>query len=226
MEQHLKESIKDYSKLISTIEKKKEIIKKKKEDFELSLEKGRKNTEINREKRAIFYKELKDSLKEIEDLEKKKRVMEISPVANVSLGSLLKELSKICKNSDSGMEIIVDPVVFPWGKYRLDKLKESICNGDFVGPIDITIFNKLSTFYYLRRLELNPTLKFADGSSLKDNIVINSRQTPTLITFKNNDNLMIPFTLKQLFKESDAWDGKKLRNAVIKCVKNQTPPIM
>lgn len=222
MVQELKKSIRDYVKLTETIEKKREIIRKEKEKFESSLTYSRQNVAENDLKRAIFYKELKGSLKELEDLERKKRVMEITPVASVRLGNLMKELS----TNSGGVEIIVDPVEFPWGKFRLDKLKESIAKGDFVGPIDITIFNKTSTFYYLRRLELNPTLQFADGSSLKDNIVINNRNIPTLITFKNNDDLMIPFTLKELFKESDAWDGKKLRNAVIKCVKNQTPPIM
>lgn len=222
MEQNIKTLIKEYSKLCKEIDTLQKDIKKKRESFQASI-KNKQGASVE-VKRALFHKEIKSLLVKINDLEHQKRVLETKYEFHVSLGELISELSKSFRATNGNeLQVIVDPVQFPWGKVQPSKLQEYIQKGLFTASIDITIFNNMTTFYYLRRLQLGPYLKFADNGRLKDNVKINNSTIPTQINFVNDGNIMIPFTLKELFKESDAWDSKTLRNAVVSIVEKHKP---
>jgi len=64
---------------------------------------------------------------------------------------------------------------------------------------------------------LSKYLKFSDGSTLKNNIMVDYSSLPFRIKFNDPGKILVPFSLIDLYRKNDAYDIKKVQKAVVKC---------
>lgn len=211
---------KEYSKICKEIEKRQDEIKKRKIKFNSELDKSQPYSITKVEKaKAEFAKSIKPIKKEIEMLENQKRVMEVKYKFYVPFGEFFDNLKKSSKLKDTSLSYNIEEISFPWIRKQNEisraKIQDALRTGDFSELFDIIIYNKKTSFYYLKRMDFGRYIKFSDNSQVKDNISINYDIIPYSIKFTNPEKIMLPFSLNELFKKSDAWDDKTLRKAVL-----------
>jgi len=221
MDYSIKKIMEEYSKLCKTIRDKERKIRDKKIEFEASLDKTRYNNPENDLKRVAFSKKMQPIKQELEKLKNQRRVMEAKYYFYVPLNDLYSELEKSTKKNGNHLNLNVEEINYVWATKPRDvtpaMLERYIKADSFTANFDITMYNKATTFYFRKNMGLSKYLKFSDGSTLKNNIMVDYSSLPFRIKFNDPGKILVPFSLIDLYRKNDAYDIKKVQKAVVKC---------
>lgn len=221
MSYNIKEVMEEYTKLCKLIKSKEKALKNKRITFEETLDKTKYRSPEDELKRAIFAKKIQPDKQEIEKLKNQRRVMEVKYTFYVPVKDLYAELAKTTKKNGNNLILDIEDIDYPWATRSRDinptMLENLVRSDSFRGYFDITMYNKSTSFYFRKRMGLSKYLKFCNGTTLKNNTMIDYSTTPFKIKFKDPTKIMIPFSLPDLYYKSDAYDIKKVQKAVVSC---------
>lgn len=228
MDKKLREYLKTLDAETEETKKLEHSIEQKKEKFENEIISKLKNyyNKIE-EKRAEFLRSIKSEIDLLKQKKDERKKIERNIIATVSIGDLVAEIKKItAKTRSSGVEIYIDNLFYPWGRVNDQQLEKNILSGEFCPQFDVHIFNKNyktnPIFFYKKIVQVSPYLQFKDGKSFSKSCIIDYGANTSSIKIKNYENMMLKFTVKDLTRDSNAWEPVDIiRNAVINCIERE-----
>lgn len=204
----ISEQIKEYKSLLKEISLKKKKIKMQEIEL-LKNSKGYFKLSQQEEKALYDFSEnvKKPVLKEIEALEKKKKLIEMDFNVSVPFGDLMANLVKL-KKKRGKLRIDVSQIRYPWGNPTKDKVEDAVNSGKFKPFFDICVYTNATEknadyFYFRKTIELNHKVKFKTGT-LKDNIKLTG-DSGDCVEFINIDDMFVNFNIKDLAIGNVTW---------------------